>query len=69
MAAEGSAPAGRRAAIVIGRWGDDTALLRTADGQAVEVSVPESLRDSVDVGARADLRADGGVDWHVSPSD
>ena len=54
-----------RAAIVIGRWGDDTALLRTEDGQTVEVPVPESLRGSIDVGAILEMTEDGSVDWPV----
>jgi hypothetical protein len=54
-----------RRATVIGRWGDDTALLRTADGATVEVPVPEELRDRIDVGASVDLLEDGVVDWHV----
>ena len=56
-------PRGARRATVIGRWGDDTALLRTADGETVEVPVPERLRERVDVGATVVLRPDGGVDW------
>jgi hypothetical protein len=54
-----------RRATVIGRWGDDTALLRTADGATVEVPVPEGLRDRIDVGTSVDLLEDGLVDWHV----
>ena len=55
-----------RRARVIGRWGDDTALLRTADGSTVEVPVPEDRRDRIDVGTRVDLLADGLVDWEPS---
>jgi hypothetical protein len=48
-----------RRAVVIARWGDDTALLRTDDGATVEVVVPEALRQGFDVGAEAQLdRAD-----------
>jgi hypothetical protein len=54
-----------RAAVVIGRWGDDTALLRTDDGATVEAPVPEPLRDRIDVGASVDVTEDGSVDWHV----
>ena len=56
-----------RAAVVIGRWGDDTALLRTDDGATVEAPVPEPLRDRIDVGASADVIEDGTIDWHVPP--
>jgi hypothetical protein len=55
--------AGVRRATVIGRWGDDTALVRAADGETVEVPVPEGLRDSIDVGTSVVLLADGHVDW------
>ena len=41
------------------------ALLRTDDGATLEVTVPEDLRDAVDVGASVDLRDDGLVNWHV----
>ena len=54
-----------RAAKVIGRWGDDTALLRTADGTTLEAQVPEPLRDRIDVGADVDLMDDGLVLWRV----
>jgi hypothetical protein len=60
-----NAEGGRREATVIGRWGDDTALLRTKDGATVEVPVPERLRDRVDVGANVDLLDDGVVNWRV----
>jgi hypothetical protein len=50
---------------VIGRWGDDTALLRTDDGATVEAPVPEDLRDRIDVGASVDLLDDGLIDWRV----
>jgi hypothetical protein len=56
-------PRGSRRATVIGRWGDDTALLRTVDGETVEVAVPEPLRERIDVGATVELGPDGGVDW------
>jgi hypothetical protein len=47
---------------VIGRWGDDTALLRTDDGRTFEAHVPEALRPEFDVGAEARLdRADGRI--------
>ena len=59
----------RRRATVIGRWGDDTALLRTADGATVEVPVPERLRESIDVGTSVTLLEDGDVDWDDAPSD
>jgi hypothetical protein len=54
-----------REAVVIGRWGDDMALLRTGDGDTVEALVPEPLRDRIDVGANVELRDDGAVDWRV----
>ncbi|MEA2474160.1 MAG: hypothetical protein QOE06_2075 [Thermoleophilaceae bacterium] len=41
--------------MVIGRWGDDTALVRTEDGRTVEAPVPESLRPGFDVGAEVQL--------------
>jgi hypothetical protein len=56
---------GSMVATVIGRWGDDTALLRTADGDTMEVPVPESLRDEIDVGASVEMTEDGSVDWRV----
>ena len=60
-----------RSAIVIGRWGDDTALLRTDDGTTVEVPVPEPLRERIDVGARVAVLEGGSVDWRLpdDPSD
>jgi hypothetical protein len=45
---------------VIGRWGDDTALLRIEDGTTLEAPVPERLRHRIDVGA-----TDGLVDWEL----
>ena len=51
--------------MVIGRWGDDTALLRTTDGRTLEVPVPKGLRASVDVGAKVDLDGDSVVNWHA----
>jgi hypothetical protein len=50
-----------RTAVVIGRWGDDTALLRIDDGTTVEAAVPERLRDAIDVGTRVDLDGDNVV--------
>lgn len=48
--------------MVIGRWGDDTALLRTEEGETLEAPVPEPLREWFDVGAEARLdRAGGGI--------
>ncbi|HKP91604.1 MAG TPA: hypothetical protein VJT75_16680 [Thermoleophilaceae bacterium] len=55
-----------RRATVIGRWGDDTALLRTPDGVTVEVPVPEDLRDAIDVGASVRLLEEGLVDWDAA---
>lgn len=46
-----------RHAVVIGRWGDDTALLRTDDGATFEAPVPEALREGFDVGT--EVRIDG----------
>lgn len=54
---------------MIGRWGDDTALLRAADGETVEVPVPEHLRDSIDVGTSVTLLPDGHVDWEDPPAE
>jgi hypothetical protein len=55
-----------RRAVVIGRWADDTALLRTDDGTTVEAHVPEPLRPGFDVGAEARLARDDGriVGWN-----
>ena len=58
-----------RRATVIGRWGDDTALLRTPDGATVEVPVPEHLRETIDVGTSVALHEDGLVDWDDARSD
>jgi hypothetical protein len=60
---------GIRRATVIGRWGDDTALVRAADGETIEVPVPEHLRDSIDVGTAVTLRPEGRVDWEDSPAE
>ncbi|HEX8645332.1 MAG TPA: hypothetical protein VF715_00425 [Thermoleophilaceae bacterium] len=58
-----------RKAVVIGRWADDTALLRTSDGTTLEAPVPEPLRQGFDVGAEARLDDDSGriVGW--TPAD
>ena len=45
--------------MVIARWGDDTALLRTDDGGTVEAAVPEQLRQGFDVGSEAQLDRSG----------
>jgi hypothetical protein len=58
-----------RRATVIGRWADDAALLRAPDGSTVEVSVPEDLREGVDVGTRVSLLPDGHVDWDEARSE
>ena len=50
---------------MIGRWGNDTALLRAEDGTTLEATVPECLRSRIDVGASVDLMDDGLIDWHV----
>lgn len=50
---------------MIGRWGDDMALLRTDDGSTVEAEVPKRFRNRIDVGASVDVTDDGHVDWHV----
>jgi hypothetical protein len=55
--------------VVIGRWGDDTALVRTDDGETIEAPVPEELRDNIDVGTPVTVLADGHVDWEVSPAE
>ena len=55
-----------RRAVVIGRWGTDTALLRTEDGATLEVAVPKPLRELVDVGTTADVSAGGEVEWHTA---
>jgi hypothetical protein len=54
-----------RKATIIGRWGDDTALLRTDDGTTVEAQVPERLRDRIDVGTSVGLTDDGLINWRV----
>ena len=43
-----------RRATVIGRWGDDTVLLRLEDGTTIEAPVPEGLGERWDVGATVD---------------
>lgn len=55
---------------MIGRWADDTALLRTDDGLTVEAPVPEPLRLGFDVGAEARLDRAGGriVGWGAKVS-
>jgi hypothetical protein len=54
--------------VVIARWADDTALLRTDDGATLEAPVPEPLRPDFDVGAEARLdQADGRIlGWTVA---
>jgi hypothetical protein len=64
MAEEEPTPGGRfarriRPAVVIGRWGDDTALVRLDDGATVEVPVSEALRDRFDVGDKVNLEFEG----------
>jgi hypothetical protein len=51
--------------VVIGRWGDDTALVRTDEGVTFEVRVPEALREGFDVGAelRIDPASGGILGW------
>jgi hypothetical protein len=44
--------------VVIGRWGDDAALVRMDDGSTVEVRVPDELRSRLDVGAEVRLHAE-----------
>jgi len=63
----GSGAPAARAAVVIGRWADDTALLRVDDGTTREVPVPEPLREMIDVGSRARVGANGGgdVEWDL----
>ncbi len=50
---------------MIGRWADDTALLRTDDGTTLEAPVPEPLRPGFVAGAEAELAHDDGriVGW------
>ena len=59
----------RPRAVVIGRWGDDTALLRMPDGTAIEAPVPEGLRDRFEVGDEAELEFVGDrlVGWDLAP--
>ena len=59
----------RPRAVVIGRWGDDTALLRMADGTTVEAPVPEALRERFEVGDEAELEFvdDRLVGWDLAP--
>jgi hypothetical protein len=52
----------RRSAVVIGRWADDAALLRVADGTTLEVTIPEPLRAAIDVGSRATVGPQDGDD-------
>ena len=68
----GSGPPAARAAVVIGRWADDTALLSVDDGTTREIAVPEALRGQVDVGSRATVGPVGtqDVEWDVgAPAD
>ena len=58
---------GGRSAVVIGRWGDDTALLRLEDGTTLEAPVPEPLRELIDVGTKAAVADGGEVEWDASP--
>lgn len=44
--------------MVIGRWADDAALVRTEDGATLEVRVPEELRAELDVGAEVRLHGE-----------
>lgn len=63
---QGGSDRGRRqTAVVIGRWADDTALLRVEDGTTREIAVPEPLREYVDVGSRATVGPGGSddVEW------
>jgi hypothetical protein len=65
---EQRAHSGLRRAVVIGRWGEDTALLRTDDGETLEAPVPEALRAGFDVGSEARLdRAAGDIVGWGSP--
>jgi hypothetical protein len=41
--------------VAIGRWSDDTALVRTGDGRTAELPVPEELRAGFDVGSELHL--------------
>ncbi len=52
---------------MIGRWGDDTVLLRLDDGNTVEAPIPESLRDRFDVGDEARVSFEDGrlVAWEL----
>ena len=64
MADESSTRGGRferrvRPAVVIGRWGDDTALVRLEDGTTVEFAVSEDIRDRFDVGHTVNLEFEG----------
>ena len=58
---------GDRRAVVIGRWSDDTALLRIDDGSTFEVPVPEPLREHFEVGDEAQVDLEGGsvVSWRL----
>lgn len=44
--------------MVIGRWADDAALVRTEAGVTLEVRVPEELRAELDVGAEVHLHGE-----------
>lgn len=48
-----------RHAVVVGRWGDDTVLLRLDDGDHVEAAVPDHLRKRFEVGDEAEVRYEG----------
>jgi hypothetical protein len=67
--ADKPAPAGRaRRATVIGRWGDDTVLLRLEDGTTIEAPVPEGLGERWDVGAsvEADFVGQRLIGWQLA---
>ena len=53
---------------MIGRWGDDTALLRLDDGTTLEAPVPDRLRERFEVGDAAvvDLRGGRLVAWELA---
>ncbi|HEX8065187.1 MAG TPA: hypothetical protein VF520_01535 [Thermoleophilaceae bacterium] len=44
---------------MVGRWGDDTVLLRLDDGDHVEAAVPDHLRKRFEVGDEAEVRYEG----------
>ena len=46
-------------ALVLGRWGEDRALVQLREGTVMTTSVPDHLRDAFDIGRRVTVTPDG----------